>query len=52
MESAFTNGKPIFAASKVGDRQHLHFAENKNARRKTRNFVFKEILLICELVST
>ena len=51
-ETTFIHGQLYVAAFRVGDPQNLHFAVKKSDRRKTRNIVYMEILLICKVVST
>ena len=52
MKPTFTLGQLYVAAARVGDPQNLHFAVNNSISRKTRDVVYKEILQICEVVST
>ena len=43
-EPTFTHGQLYAAKSRVGDHQRLNFTLNKRVSRKTKNFVFREIL--------
>ena len=51
-EPTFTHGQLYVVVSWAADPQYLHFAVNNSVSRKTRNVVYRKILLTVEVVST